>query len=110
MNRLSLKERSGTTVLIDLLERWTLLVEAIGEVVETGRRFGDFHAGGNFAPGALKGSGRTLEVGGAPDMEALPARLVALEKLATVMAETKTAPMPRGKKRTWDDFMVLARG
>ena len=41
-----------------------------------------FHAGGNFAPGALKGSGRTLEVGGAPDTEALPARLVALEKLA----------------------------
>jgi hypothetical protein len=37
-------------VLIDLLERWTLLVEAVGEVVETGRRFGDFHAGGNLRP------------------------------------------------------------
>ena len=69
-------------VLIDLLERSTLFVETVGEVVENGRRFGDFHAGGNFAPGALKGSGRTLEVGGAPDTEALPARLVALEKLA----------------------------
>ena len=38
------------TILIDLLERWTLLVEAVGEVVETGRRFGDFHAGGTLRP------------------------------------------------------------
>ncbi len=54
----------------------------MAEVVETGRRFGHFHAGGNFAPGALNGSSGTLEVGGAPDTGALPARLVALEKPA----------------------------
>ncbi len=69
-------------VLIDLLERWTLLVEAVGEVVETSRCFGNFEAGWNFAPGVLKGSGRTLEVGSAPGTEAFPMGFVALAKLA----------------------------
>ena len=37
MNRLSLKERSGyDRVLVDLLERRTLRVEAVGLVVESG--------------------------------------------------------------------------
>ena len=42
MNRLSLKERSGyDRVLIDLLERCTLRVEAVGHVVKSGRCLGN---------------------------------------------------------------------